>query len=238
MSLHAQRVVVIGGTSGIGRAVAQRAAAQGAEIVIASSNQARIDAALQHLPKGTIGQRLDVTDEAAVGDFFDRLGDFDHLVYTAGEALLLKPITELTLQEARDFFEIRYWGAVAAVKYGAAHLRPGGSVVLSSGGVATRPGPGTTAPASVTGAVEALTRALALDLAPIRVNAVRPGIVRTDLWNTTVPEPDTVYDATAQSLPVQRIGSPDEVADAYLHLMNNGYSTGSVITIDGGAALT
>jgi NAD(P)-dependent dehydrogenase (short-subunit alcohol dehydrogenase family) len=109
--------------------------------------------------------------------------------------------------------------------------------VLSSGTVATRPGPGSALASSVTGAAEALTRALALELAPVRVNAVRPGPVRTELWAGTVPDPEALYAEFSGQLPLRRVGEPDEVAAAYVHLMDSGFSTGSVITVDGGQSL-
>lgn len=239
MSINGKRVVVIGGTSGIGLAVAEQAVKQGAEIVIASSDQSRVEEAAAKLAAaGQVrGIRVDATDEASIRSLFDEVGAFDHLVYTAGEALLLKPITEVSAEEARAFFERRYWGAFLAAKHAAAHLRPGGSIVLTSGGVATRPAPGTSVPASTTGAVESLTRALALDLAPIRVNAVRPGVIRTELWDGTVPEPQPFLDAVAGTLPVQHVGTPEEIAQTYLYLLNNTYSTGTVVVADGGQAL-
>lgn len=237
MSLDGKRVVVVGGTSGIGFAIAGLAAAGGARVIVASSNQDKVDGAVKRLGDAVEGVRLDVTDESAIEAFFGQIGEFDHLAYTAGEALLLKPLAELTSAEARAFFEIRYWGAFLAAKYGAPAIREGGSIVLSSGGVATRPAPGTSVPASTTGAGEALVRALALELAPIRVNAVRPGPVDTELWTGTVPDPQGLMAHFAGLLPVKRVGNAQEVAAAYIYLMENGFTTGSVITIDGGQTL-
>jgi NAD(P)-dependent dehydrogenase (short-subunit alcohol dehydrogenase family) len=237
MPLNAASVIVIGGTSGIGLAVAEQAAARGAHVTVASSNQDRVDEAIKTLPHGTRGARLDVTDEAAVRDFFQHTGRFDHLVYTAGEPLLLKPVTELTTAEARLFFQTRYWGAFTAVKQAVPLLRDSGSIVLSSGTVVSRPAKGTAAAASVTGATEALVRALAVELAPLRVNAVRPGPVRTALWHGTVPDPEALYNDFSQQLLLHRIGEPGEAAAAYIYLMSNGFTTGTVITADGGQSL-
>ncbi|MFZ3493017.1 SDR family oxidoreductase [Streptomyces sp. 5.8] len=232
-----QRVVVIGGTSGIGFAVAQSAAVQGSNVVVASSSQDRVDLAVKKLGGRAEGIVLDVADEAALAAFFDRIGEFDHLVYTAGESLLLKPFADLTAEESRAFFERRFWGALLAAKYATPRLRPGGSITFTSGAFATRPAPGTSLGASVTAAVEGLTRALALELAPLRVNAVRLGAIRTELWDSTVPDPEAFLQAQGSGLPVQRVGSPEEAAAAYLYLLDNGYATGTVLTLDGGAAL-
>ncbi|MFI5860023.1 SDR family oxidoreductase [Streptomyces sp. NPDC051546] len=234
---NTRRVVVMGGTSGVGFAVAQNAVAQGSEVVVASSSQERVDLAVKRLDGPAEGVRVDVADEAALAAFFDRTGAFDHLVYTAGEPLVLKPLADLTAAESRAFFERRYWGALLAAKYAAPKLRTGGSITFTSGAFATRPAPGAALGASITAAVEGLTRALALELAPLRVNAVRLGAIRTELWDGSVPDPEAFLRAQGDALPVRRVGSPAEAAEAYLYLLGNGYATGTVLTLDGGAAL-
>lgn len=110
MSLNGKRVVLVGGTSGIGFAAAKLAAAQGATVVVASSKQDRVDAAVKRLGGDAEGYRLDVTDEAQIREFFAAVGEFDHLVYTAYDALLMKGLAEITAAEAKAFFDIRYWG--------------------------------------------------------------------------------------------------------------------------------
>ncbi|WP_405867521.1 MULTISPECIES: SDR family oxidoreductase [unclassified Streptomyces] len=238
MSLRGQRIVVIGGTAGIGLAVAEAAAREGAEVVVASRRQESVDAALKRLPESAEGHVLDATDEETVRGFFGRIGGFDHLVYTAGESLLLGSLAESDLGRARRFLDTRLWGAYSAVRHGAPSIRPGGSVVLTTGTAARRPMPGTTVAASLCGAMESLTRALALELAPVRVNVVSPGVIRTELWrDLPQAERDGLYASAAGSLPVGRVGEPADVAEAYLYLMRGGYSTGSVVTVDGGGTL-
>ncbi|MFC8519505.1 SDR family oxidoreductase [Streptomyces sp. NPDC057257] len=238
MSLRGQRIVVIGGTAGLGLAVAEAAAGEGAEVVVASRRQESVAAALKRLPDGAEGHVLDATDEEAVRAFFERVGAFDHLVYTAGDSILLGGLAESDLVRARGFLDTRLWGAYTAVKHGAPAIRPGGSVVLTTGTAGRRPMPGTTVAASLCGAMESLTRALALELAPVRVNVVSPGVVRTDLWrDLPEAEREALYASTAGSLPVGRVGEPADVAEAYLYLMRGGYSTGSVVVVDGGGTL-
>ncbi len=116
MTLQGQRIVILGGSSGIGFATAEAAAAEGAELVIASSSKARVQEALTRLPAGAQGQALDLTDEAAVKAFFASLGAFDHLVFTAGETLQLGTLGETDIAVARGFFSLRYWGAFMAAK--------------------------------------------------------------------------------------------------------------------------
>ena len=238
MTLDGQRVVVLGGSSGIGLATAQAAARSGAAVVIVSSRQARVDEALRSLPANAEGHALDLTDEAAVKALFGRLGAFDHLVFTAGETLQLGPIAATDLDTARRFFSLRYWGAYMAAKYGSASIRPGGSIVFSSGIAAVRPHAGWALGASICAAMEGLTRALAVELAPIRVNLVSPGIVKTALWgNMTEGDRETMFRQIAEKLPVGHVGEPTEIAETYLYLMRQTYSTGQVVIVDGGGVL-
>jgi NAD(P)-dependent dehydrogenase (short-subunit alcohol dehydrogenase family) len=233
-----KRVVILGGSSGIGLAVAEQAASQGAEIVIASSNAERVQRAVESFGGSAQGQALDLSDEQAVETFFTKLGAFDHLAFTAGDSLHLQDLATTDLKQARRAFELRYWAVLAAVKYGSKNIRKGGSIVLTTGIAGQRPHKGWVIAASVCGAVEALTRALALDLAPIRVNAVSPGIVRTNLWqNMTVAEREQLYERVGNSLPVGRVGEPHDIAQAYLFLMQEGYGTGQTLVVDGGTVL-
>ena len=142
MSLTHERVVIIGGSSGIGLAVAHAAVDAGAEVIIASSRKSSIDAALGQLSPTTTGYALDVLDTAAVRTFFDNIGAFDHLAYTAGESLSLMPVEGMNLDKARGFFQIRFFGALNAVSTAAKQIRPGGSITLTSGSARSRPGAG------------------------------------------------------------------------------------------------
>jgi NAD(P)-dependent dehydrogenase (short-subunit alcohol dehydrogenase family) len=236
--LQHKRVVVVGGSSGIGLAVAQQAASRGAEVVIASSSQERVQRAVESVDGEVQGQAVDVSDERAVASFFARLGAFDHLVFTAGDSLDLHNLAATDLQQARRAFELRYWAALAAVKYGSPHIRKEGSVVLTTGIAGQRPQKGWVIAASVCGTIEALTRALAVELAPIRVNAVSPGVVRTNLWqNMSAPERERLYETVGNSLPVGRVGEASDIAQAYLFLMQEGFATGQTIVVDGGTVL-
>src|ERR1700747_3839136 len=129
--LQQKRVVVVGGSSGIGLAVAQQAAAQGAEVVIVSSNAERIQKAVECIGGEAQGQAVDVSDEGAVATFFAKLGSFDHLVFTAGDSLHLRDLAATDLQQARRAFELRYWAALAAGKEG--------PIVLTTGIAGQRP---------------------------------------------------------------------------------------------------
>ena len=233
-----KRVVIIGGSSGIGFAVAEDAASQGADVVIVSSREERIQEAIRSIGGKAHGQAVDVSDEKAVESFFTKLGAFDHLVFTAGDSLQLHELTDTDLKQARRAFELRYWSALATVKYGSPQIRKGGSIVLTTGIAGQRPQSGWVIAASVCGTVDALTRALAVELAPIRVNAVSPGVVRTNLWqNINSAEREQLFESVAKRLPVGRVGEAHEIAQAYLFLMKEGFATGQTVVVDGGTVL-
>jgi NAD(P)-dependent dehydrogenase (short-subunit alcohol dehydrogenase family) len=233
-----KRVVIIGGSSGIGLAVAEEAALQGAEVVIVSGNAERVQQAVKSIGGDAYGRAVDVSDEKAVESFFANIGAFDHLVFTAGDSLQLHELADADLKQARHAFELRYWAALAAVKYGSPHIRRGGSIVLTTGVAGRRPHKGWAVAASVCGTIEALTRALAVELAPIRVNAVSPGVVRTNLWqNMSADEREQLFESVGKRLPVGRVGEAHDIAQAYLFLMQEGFSTGQTVVVDGGTVL-
>jgi NAD(P)-dependent dehydrogenase (short-subunit alcohol dehydrogenase family) len=238
MDLHGQRVVILGGTSGIGLATAKAAASRGAEVTVVSRQPASVDRALAELPPGSGGRAADLTDPSLVCRLFDDLGDIDHLVFTAGEPLALMDVAALNLDKAKEFFALRYFSALWAVHAAAPHLQPGGSITLTTGTAGRRPGPGWAVAASICGAVESLTRALAVELAPIRVNAVSPGVVRSPLW-ASMPEDsrEQLYRDAAASIPAGRVGEVDDIAHAYLYCLTQPFATGSILTVDGGTVL-
>jgi NAD(P)-dependent dehydrogenase (short-subunit alcohol dehydrogenase family) len=235
MSLDGKRVVVIGGASGIGFAVATLSRELGAEVVIASSNAANVRAAVERL-SGTTGSAVDLRDEASVSGFFETIGAFDHLAITAGDwgGTMFVAAQDLDLAAARDGLEVRFWGALAAVKHGSRTIAPNGSITLTSGMLAHRPRKGAPLATAIGGAVEHLARGLAIDLAPVRINAVCPGIILTDHVKQMPEERLRAYVA---GLPLPRGASPTEAAKAYVYLMLNSYATGQILPVDGGGWL-
>jgi NAD(P)-dependent dehydrogenase (short-subunit alcohol dehydrogenase family) len=213
LTLRSQRIVVIGGSSGIGFAIAQGALAEGAVVTIGSSNAANVAA------------------------FFERIGAFDHLAYTAGDWGPLRgggAIAQLDLTKANATFTVRFWGALAAIKHAQGHIAANGSITVTDGAIAHRPRKGAALSTAMAGAVEHLTRALAVDLAPLRVNAVCPGYIFTEVFHNV---PAERLRSMTERLPLPRAGDPAEVAEAYLYLMRGGYSTGQVLVVDGGMTL-
>ena len=238
LTLTGQRVVVIGGSSGMGLATARAAAESGAVVTIASSRRDRVDAALADLPDSCDGAVLDTRDEAAVADLFARVGELDHVSFTAGDAPDRRALKELPIDDARRFFDVRFWGAVAVAKHAAPRIRPGGSITLTTGTIGVRPTPGAALAAAGSAAAEGLVRGLAVDLAPVRINAVRSGAVRTPIWDA-VPEPQraAILDTFAKRALTGTVGEPEQIAAAHLYLMDNRFVTGTVLTVDGGLLL-
>jgi NAD(P)-dependent dehydrogenase (short-subunit alcohol dehydrogenase family) len=236
-TLSGQRVVIIGGSSGMGFAVAEGALAEGAEVVVGSSSQDKVKAAVERLGKGASGKTIDAGSEESIAAFFEGQAPFDHLVFTAGDARNLAAaggIAELDVAAASELPKIRFWGALLAIKHSNSLLAANGSITLTGGVLAHRPMKGIPLVTAFAGATEHLVGGLAMDLAPRRVNAVCPGLISTELiagW------PEAMIQQWVGRQPLARAGQPEEAAQAYLYLMRAGFTTGQVIIVDGGAML-
>lgn len=236
--LTGKKVVILGASSGIGLATAQASASEGAEVAIVSSDQQRINNALSTLPPDSKGFVVDLAQEQQIEHFFADLGPFDHLIFTAGENLQLGNIADVAVADAQKFFTVRYWGAFAAVKYGAPNINKSGSIILTGGSAGARPGKGWSLGASICAAMEGFTRAMAVELAPVRVNIVVPGLVKTNLWNAMTEQDKTaMFDHFASTLPVNYIATAEDIAQSYMYLMRQPYSTGQRVVVDGGYVL-
>jgi NAD(P)-dependent dehydrogenase (short-subunit alcohol dehydrogenase family) len=235
-TLRDRRVVVIGGSSGIGFAVAEAALAEGAQVVIGSSRADKVEAAIAKLGDGASGAAVDVRDEASVQAFFAGVGPFDHLAYTAGDwdRAPAGAVAELDFAAAAAGAEVRFWGALRAVKHALPHLSAKGSVTLTDGVRTHKPGKGMPLASAFGAAIEHLAKGLAVDLAPRRFNTVCPGVIHTEVWANTPAE--RLAKMTA-GLPVPQAGDPGDVAQAYIYLMKGGYTTGQVLIVDGGLML-
>ena len=235
MSLKGKRIVVVGGATGIGFAIAEIAHEQGASVVLGSSNQANVQAASERLQRAT-GYAVDLRDESSVKNFFKQISPFDHLAITAGDwgGPMFVSIQDLDIKKAHELLSVRFWGALAAVKHGSHKIAQNGSITLTSGMIGHRPRKGTPVMAAVGGAVEHLTIGLAMDLAPVRVNAVNPGYVLTEQLKRM---PDEMLQSVVAPLPIPRAATPAEAAQAYVYLMLNSYATGQILPVDGGGLL-
>ncbi|KEO78962.1 SDR family oxidoreductase [Paenibacillus polymyxa] len=233
-----QKIVIIGGSSGIGLETAKQAISLGAEVVIASRSEDRLHKAKEMLGPRAAIYVLDTSDEQQVKSFFEKVGPYDHLIVSAAETSggsFLQSETD----QARKLFENKFWGQYYAAKYGASQLSAEGSITLFSGVVAYKPMIGSSALGAVNAAVSNLGQTLALELAPIRVNVVSPGIIDTPS-RSKMPENtrNQFYDTVAHKLPVKRVGLAEDVARGVLYLIQNQFVTGTVLHVDGGHILT
>ncbi|KAF6692825.1 SDR family oxidoreductase [Pseudomonas sp. EKM23D] len=230
--LNGKTVVVIGGSSGIGAAVAEQAKSRGAQVVLAGR---RLSSALHN---GLRSEPVDVTDNASLQRLFESVGRFDHLVYTAGPAVQAKNLQDTDLQLAQDNFNVKLWGALRAIQLALPFLDEHGSIVLTSGQLGRKLVPGQFIKIGINAATEALGKQLAKELAPRRVNVVSPGVIDTPAYaGLSEDQREAMYAKVGQALPVGRVGQAYEVAAGYVLAMENAFMTGSVIDIDGGGLL-
>ena len=234
MQLAGKKVVVVGGSSGIGLSTAELAKREGADVIVVSRNAAKLDAVAEKL--NAIAIPADVTDDRSVANLFKRSGPVDHVVVTAAQ-LRSGPFKTVAMEDVRSTFEGKFWGAWRVARE--AQFRAGGSLTLISGFLSIRPRPNSAIVSSANAALESLARALALELAPLRVNCVSPGIIDTPI-RAAMPEAarKEMLAKTAAGLPVGRVGLGDDVAQMILAVMTNGFATGSTVYLDGGALVT
>jgi len=238
-----KKIVVVGGTSGIGFGAAQAFIDAGSKVTVISSNQGRVDDAVKRLnspnASGIVGN---VREEESFIKALRELAPVDHIVFSGVDKIIRGKLEELNLEDARYLFGVKFWGAVtigkAVKKYDI--INPGGSLTLTSGTAALKPGKGASTGGALNGGVISLTKGLAGDLAEkkIRVNVVTPGLVKSELWakmGKTEQEQQETYEKT--SLPVGFVATPDDIAEAYLYLAKADYATGTSVEIDGGSQL-
>lgn len=232
MLLEGKKVVVVGGSSGIGFSTAEMAKREGAEVIIASRNPERLAAAADEL--NAIAMPADVTSDESVESLFRSCGPVDHVVVTAAQ-LRTGPFKTVKIEDVRATLESKLWGAWRVAR--AAEIRPGGSLTLISGYLSIRPRSNSAIISVANGALESLARALAL--APVRVNAVSPGIIDTPI-RAAMPEAARLdmLAKTAASLPVGRVGLGEDIAQQILAFMTIGFATGSIVYLDGGGLVT
>jgi NAD(P)-dependent dehydrogenase (short-subunit alcohol dehydrogenase family) len=231
--LAGRRIVVVGGTSGMGRATARTAAAVGAEVVAAGRRPVADRAPLD----GVRELVVDVVDEASVRALFAEVGELDHLLVTA-TAGTPGPFLDQDVAAARSFMDGKFFSSWACARYATPHLRPGGSITFVTGGAVVRPPKHGSMVTAAFAALEALTRALAIELGPLRVNTIRPGYTDSEMWSSLgATERDDLRRRVAEAMPAGRIGTPDDIADAALFLMANPQVTGTVLEVTGGETL-
>jgi NAD(P)-dependent dehydrogenase (short-subunit alcohol dehydrogenase family) len=240
-SLVGKKIIVVGGSSGIGLGVATAALESGAEAVIVGRSAEKLRAAERTLNGDSRVTTIaaDMTNEADVARLFDEVGAFDHLVSTAGAPPPGDPIESTDMDVVRRFVDSKLVGAVMLSKHAVHSLKAGGSMTFTSGINKDRPPvPGGAVVSAVAGSFSYFARAMALELGPTRVNVVSPGWVDTPMWDELVGEAKSGFLAEmAARLPARRIPTPADVAAAYVYLMESDFTTGETLRIDGGQNL-
>lgn len=234
-SLEGKRILIVGGATGIGRATAEMAVNLGAKVYIASRSEEKLAKAVEEIGHNTVYSVLDMTDEAAVKRWATTIPEMDYLVISASSAAH-GPFATAETEPLRAMFDAKFFGPYVTAREVLPRLKAGGAIMLFSGVLSRRPGANCAGLGAVNGAIEALTRAMALELGPnIRVNCISPGMVRSEAY-AGVPDDarEEMYRSTGESLPVGRVGVPDEIAQAVLATLTNGYLTGQILDVDGG----
>lgn len=237
-SLKGKRVVIIGGTAGIGLAAAQAAAAAGAKVWAAGRSQAHIDKATAAANGSFEVRQADTHDVDALKAIFDEVGTIDHLVSAAvGGERTLKPFLEQTDEQFKAAYD-KLWGYTNVVRTGAPYLAENGSITLVSGSPARKIRPAQSPLSCVGASVENLVRCLAVEMAPIRVNVVSPGTVDTAMFDAMGDAKEANLAGMTATHLIPRAGSSEEVADGILFVMQNRFVTGTTVDVDGGRILS
>lgn len=231
--VRASHVVVVGGSSGIGRATAELAAKAGAKVSIAARDRTKLERSAAEI--GARWASVDMTDTASIEQWAAQIGNVDHLIITASSAVHGR-FDSVPIDDVRRMFEAKFFGPYAVTKAVLPKMRDGGSITFFSGVLSRRPGLNCSGLGAVNAAVEGLTRALALELGPeLRVNCISPGMVRTEAYGRMPNDArEQMYRSTGESLPLGRVGEAVEVAEAVLFAASNTFLTGQVLDIDGG----
>ena len=236
LNLENRNVVITGGTSGIGLAVARMAKEAGANVWGVGRSEERVQSAGEAVP-GAQFRSLDTHDTDGMVALFTEIGDVHHVVANAtGANRTMAPFLEQSQEQFQEAFD-KFWGYCKVIRAAAPQLADDASITLTSGVPARKCGPNQIALSCVGSAVEALTRALAFELAPRCVNVVSPGIINTGMFDRFGDNRDQVLEGMGKNYPLGRVGHSDEVAGAIIHTMTNGYMTGATLDVDGGALL-
>lgn len=232
-----KKVIVIGGSSGLGLAIAKTSASLGAHVTIASRNLDKLDQAKKTIGTDVTTQQLDISQPEQIKNFFQKASSFDHLI-TSSANVAWGPFTSLSFKDEQNSFNSKFWGQYYAAKFAAPKINHGGSIIFFSGAWSQRPIPGAAVVGSINGAIESLGKALAIELAPIRINVISPGIIDTPIFAAmTEQEKKGFFETVSKGLPVKKIGKAEDVALTAIYLMTNTYTTGSTLYVDGGETL-
>jgi NAD(P)-dependent dehydrogenase (short-subunit alcohol dehydrogenase family) len=237
MSVEGRSVLIIGGTSGLGYATAKSFVNRDARVGIVGRDEAKAEQAAASLGAGVVSGALDATDAVALESFMARFGPVDHVVSFTG-LQPAAPVGEAEHDMFSSAFDARVWVARNCCAIAAPRMPPDGSFTFCSGLSALRPRSGRSPGAVATAALESFCRAMAVELSPIRVNALCPGAFDTEVLRRFLgSDPVDGLERLGSSIPLGRVGKPEEIAHAVHFLVTNTYTTGITLRVDGGALL-
>ncbi len=235
MRLIDQTMVVVGGTSGIGLATARAAANAGARVIIAGRNHDKLDRAILDLSNEARGELVDASDRDALDALFARTRQLDHLVIAASGGVGAGPFGTLARGDLAKGFDAKFWVQWQCAQAALPYLSERGSITFVTANSARMGNPGTAGLAAINGALGAMVLPLAHELGPVRVNAVSPGVIDTPWWDRQPAElKHRLFGRIAATVPVRRVGLPEDIADAIVFLAGNSYVTGIILDVDGG----
>ncbi|KAK7422580.1 hypothetical protein QQX98_001604 [Neonectria punicea] len=252
--LYNQRVLILGGSTGIGFAVAEGAVEHGADVIISSSNQVKLDAAVNRLkkhvedanlpPRQISGKTCDLSNPDTIEENIKSLlefavqgGKIDHVVFTAGDAVKTYSLDKVAVEDLPKIGMVRMTAVIILAKHLPGYIAPSSrsSLTLTSGTMSWRPSPGWSVLASLAGGTEPLARGLAIDLKPVRVNCAIPGAIHTELFDSIPKERiEGALESMSRDTITRSVGTPEEMAEVYLYFMKSTYATGTTVTADGG----
>ncbi|KAL5118741.1 hypothetical protein ACEQ8H_003418 [Pleosporales sp. CAS-2024a] len=253
--LSSARILILGGSSGIGFTVAEACIEHGASVLISSSNTSRIELAIQRItssyPSATPrihGHPTDLSSPSSLESNLSSLlahatqtlgGKLNHVIFTAGDALATIPLGEMSYESIVKAGQIRFFAPLLLAKYLPQYLEQSyaSSYTITTGSISEKPMPNWSVVAGYAGGLHSMVRNLALDLKPIRVNGVSPGAVDTELWRMSDEEKEKMMTQMSKRMATGRVGQPEDVAESYLALLKDANATGSMVRTDGGGLL-
>ena len=229
--LNKKKIVIVGGSSGIGLNLSQHLLNRGAKIIIGSRSSEKLKTASSVLNNKVSSLQLNASDENSVCEFFNEIGEFDHLVVTIKPEHVISEFVDTDITGIRHAFESKFWGQYNLVLHCLKTISKQGSIVLTSGIASKRSYKGFSGVAAINGAIESLVKSLSGEINPVRINVVSPGFI--ERYSNDEERYNTIKVLGANPL-INRLGTQDEVSQAYIYLLENNYTTGSLIVVDGG----
>ena len=237
-NLQSKRIVIVGGTSGIGLTTATMLAAEGAEVIVSGRDEAKLQQAIKESGASPLSQSVNASDRNELDSFFKSTGNFDHLVITVSGGKGAGAFKDLNLGDLHDGFEDKFWPQLNTLQSALPYLSNTGSATLITAVSATSGKPGFSGLAAINGAIEIMIPVWAKELQPLRINAISPGVIDTAWWNAFPADvKKNLFEQFAAETPAGRNGKPEDIAKAIMFMIEQSFITGRILQVDGGFGL-